>query len=251
MNLGIEGKVALVTGASAGIGRETALVLAEEGAKLVLVARRKSMLEQVAKEVAAACTQKPLVIPLDLAEPRSAAAVHEVTDGARLHVDIVVNSAGGSRPLSLDAGENAWEEAFAVNFTALRRITSEFLDGMIANRWGRIINITGTLEPKGLNAANAAKAAVHAWAKGVSIEVAKYGVTINSISPGRIMSEQIKRLYPTDLDRDKFAKGNIPMGRFGDPKDAANVVAFLASERGSYITGEIIHVDGGLRRSAF
>ena len=116
----------------------------------------------------------------------------------------------------------------------------------------RIINITGTSEPRGLNAAYSAKAAVYAWAKGLSREIGQHGITINSLAPGRIISEQIvNRINPGDANRDQFARDNIPLGYFGEPQDMANAVAFLASSKARYITGEILHIDGGMRRFAF
>ena len=138
-----------------------------------------------------------------------------------------------------------------VNFFRLREVSHAVLPGMIDNRWGRIVNITGSSEPRGVNAANSAKAAVHAWAKGLTREITKFGVTINSIQPGRIMSEQIVRMYPTAADQQKFAQENIPAGRFGTPEELAALAVFLASEPARYITGTVIPVDGGMSRFAF
>ncbi len=161
-----------------------------------------------------------------------------------------MNCAGGSRPLPVDAPETAWVEAMTLNFTRQRQITHALLPGMIERRWGRIINITGKSEPEGLNAAFAAKAAVHAWAKGLSREVGKYGITVNSIPPGRIMSEQIRRNYPEDF-RKHFAETEIPVRYWGEPEDLAVLAVFLASPLARYITGTVIPVDGGLRRYQF
>jgi 3-oxoacyl-[acyl-carrier protein] reductase len=122
---------------------------------------------------------------------------------------------------------------------------------MKARGWGRIVNITGSSEPRSINAANSAKAAVHAWAKGLSREMAPHGITINSIQPGRIMSEQIVRMHPTEEDRQQFARQNIPAGRFGEPEELANLVVFLSSPGAGYITGTVIPVDGGMSRFAF
>ncbi len=116
---------------------------------------------------------------------------------------------------------------------------------MIARNWGRIVNITGKSEPEGLNAAFAAKAAVHAWAKGLSREIGKHGITINCIPPGRIMSEQIRRNYPPDY-RERFAEEEIPVRYWGEPEDLAALAMFLASPKARYITGTVIPVDGGL-----
>ena len=145
-------------------------------------------------------------------------------------VDILVNCAGGSRPTGPDAGEDVWEEAFALNFTAARRLTKALLPAMRARKWGRIVNISGSMEPRGLNAAIAAKAALHLWAKGLSCDVAADGVTVNTIQPGRINSEQIlQKLHPTEEARRAFIERNIPIGYFGEPEDVAHLVAFLAS----------------------
>ncbi|HEX7968986.1 MAG TPA: SDR family oxidoreductase, partial [Stellaceae bacterium] len=114
----------------------------------------------------------------------------------------------------------------------------------------RVINITGKSEPDRINAAFAAKAAVHSWSKGLSREVGRYGITVNSIAPGRIMSEQILRNYPEE-ERKRFAQAEIPVGEYGQPADLANLAVFLASPRARYITGTVIPVDGGLRRYSF
>lgn len=250
-DLELNGKIALVTGASAGIGRETAITLASEGATLILVGRDKGRLRQVSEEIVKDRGHEPLVMSIDLTEKTAPEIIYKEVMDRYHHIDIIVNCAGGSRPIPVDAPNEAWDEAFAVNFDQVRKLTGIFLPEMIKQKWGRIINVTGTLEPKGLNAANSAKAAVHAWAKGLSIEVSRYGITINSISPGRIMSDQVRRLYPTEKDRQKFIDAYIPAGYFGEPRDLAYLITFLASQKARYITGEIIHVDGGLRKSAF
>jgi 3-oxoacyl-[acyl-carrier protein] reductase len=180
-------------------------------------------------------------------------ATLRLRDAAMQHlgmVEILVNCAGGSRPLPTDAPEERWVEAMTLNFTRLRQITHALLPDMIERRWGRVINITGKSEPEGLNAAFAAKAAVHAWAKGLSREVGKYGITVNSIPPGRIMSEQIRRNYPEDYRR-RFAETEIPLKYWGEPEDLAVLAVFLASPLARYVTGAVIPVDGGLRRYQF
>ena len=140
----------------------------------------------------------------------------------------------------------------ALNFIAVRRLAHSVLPSMLKHKWGRIISITGNSEPLLFNASHSAKAAVHAWSKGLSLVVGKSGITVNSVAPGKILTEQIvTRINPSKVGRRAFARKNIPAGYFGDPQDMANVVAFLASPRARYITGEIIHVDGGLRRHAY
>ncbi len=251
MDLQLTGKTALVTGASRGIGRAIALGLAREGAKMVIAARRRNLLEELAREIVSARAAEPLIVESDLYAEGAAEKLAAEAEKALGRVDILVNAAGGSRPFPFEASKEQWAEAFMVNFIRLRELSHAVIPGMKARRWGRIVNLTGSTEPRGLNAANSAKAAVHAWAKGLSRELAKDGITINSIQPGRIMSEQIVRFHPTEEDRRKFAEENIPMGRFGEPEELANLAVFLASPRASYITGTVTPVDGGMSRFAF
>ena len=250
MDLELKSKTAVVSGASVGIGRAIAKALAMEGVRVVAVARRKDLLETLAQEVKA--EGGAAVIPVlqdimqeDAAKELAAAALAELG-----HVDILVNNAGGSRPLPVDAPDSDWDAAIALNFTRYRQVTHALLPQMTERRWGRIINITGKSEPEGLNAAFAAKAAVHAWAKGLSREIGKHGITVNCIPPGRIMSEQIRRNYPEDY-RKHFAEEEIPVGVWGEPEDLAVLAVFLASPKARYITGTVIPVDGGLRRYQF
>lgn len=250
MNLGIAGKTGLVTGASSGIGRGIALALAAEGVRLAVVARRGELLESLAGEIAAHGGPAPEIIPADVLAEGAAEAIAGAATARMGHVDIVINCAGGSRPLTIDAPEEAWTEAITLNFTRQRQLTHALLGPMIARKWGRIISITGKSEPEGLNAAFAAKAAMHAWAKGLSREVGKFGITVNSIPPGRILSDQILRNYTPEY-RAWQSEHEIPVGEYGAPADIAQLVCFLASPLARYITGTVIPVDGGLRRYQF
>jgi 3-oxoacyl-[acyl-carrier protein] reductase len=249
MELDLKSRTAVVTGASIGIGRAIAKGLALEGVRVLAVARRKDLLEKLVQEVKA---DGGAVIPAaqDLVQDGAAKKLAATATAELGHVDILVNNAGGSRPLPVDAPDSAWDEAIALNFTSYRTIAHALLPQMIERRWGRIINITGKSEPEGLNAAFAAKAAVHAWAKGLSREIGKHGITVNCIPPGRIMSEQIRRNYPEDY-RKHFAEEEIPVGFWGEPEDLAALAVFLASPVARYITGTVIPVDGGLRRYQF
>jgi 3-oxoacyl-[acyl-carrier protein] reductase len=250
MNLELKSKTAVVTGASIGIGRAIAKGLALEGVRVVAVARRAELLAELEQEVRAGGGAPIVPHVQDLVEDGAAEKLATTAIAALGSVDILVNNAGGSRPLPIDAPDRAWEEAIALNFTSYRKVAHALLPQMIERRWGRIINITGKSEPEGLNAAFAAKAAVHAWAKGLSREIGKYGITVNCIPPGRIMSEQIRRNYPEDY-RKQFAEEEIPVGYWGEPEDLAALAVFLASPRARYITGTVIPVDGGLRRYQF
>jgi len=250
MDLQLQGRTALVTGASMGIGRAIAMALAAEGVKLAVVARRRALLEELAREIEAAQNPRVAVIAQDIMAADAPQRIAAAALAALGQVEILVNCAGGSRPLPVDAPEERWEEAMTLNFTRLRQLTHEILPGMIERGQGRIINITGKSEPDRLNAAFAAKAAVHAWAKGLSRDIGRHGITVNSIAPGRIMSEQIRRNYPED-ERKRFSAAEIPLGAYGEPEDLANLAVFLASPRARYITGTVIPVDGGLRRYSF
>jgi 3-oxoacyl-[acyl-carrier protein] reductase len=246
VDLGIAGKTALVTGASAGIGRGIALALAAEGVRLAVTARRGDRLRALEKEAGA----KLAIIEQDFMQPDAPQRIAQAALAALGSVEILVNNAGGSRPFKIDASEAQWEEALTLNFTRQRQLAHALLDQMIARKWGRIINITGKSEPEGVNGAFAAKAAMHAWAKGLSREVGKHGITVNSIPPGRILSEQIERNYTPEY-RQWQSEHEIPVGEYGKPEDIASLVCFLASPRARYITGAVIPVDGGLRRYQF
>jgi len=240
----LDGRVAFVTGGAQGIGLAAAEALAEAGATVVIgdcneiaLSEAASLLSDKAYEVDAE--------QLDVTDSAQVSEVAEAIVARHGHVDILVNNAGGSRPLPVDAPDSKWDEAIALNFTSYRRIAHALLPQMIERKWGRIVNITGKSEPEGLNAAFAAKAAVHAWAKGLSREIGEHGITINCIPPGRIMSEQIRRNYPPDY-RERFAEEEIPVGYWGEPEDLAALAVFLASRAGAFVTGQTIVADGGV-----
>ena len=250
MDLQLKGKTALVTGASMGIGRAIAKALAAEGVQVVAAARRLELLEAMATEVEALQHPRPIVLRQDVMEDDAAAKLSAAALEAVGRIDILVNNAGGSRVLPIDAPEELWTEAMTLNFTRPRQLTHALLPKMIEAKWGRIINITGKSEPEHQNGAFAAKAGIHAWAKGLSREVGPFGITVNSIPPGRIMSEQILRNYPPDY-RKQFAETEIPVRYWGEPEDLAVMVVWLASPLARYVTGTVIPVDGGLRRYQF
>ena len=233
MDYELEGRSCLVTGASSGIGAGIVRLFSDQGATVTAVARRVDKIERL---------------------PGVTAVAADVTNSDDLDrmaaigsFEILVNCAGGSRPTTPDSGEDVWEEAFALNFTGVRRLTTALIPAMRQRKWGRVVNISGSMEPRGLNAAIAAKGALHLWAKGLSCDIAKDGVTLNTLQPGRIDSEQIReRLHPTEESRRTFIERNIPIGYFGEPADVAHLVGFLASPAARYITGSVIPVDGGM-----
>jgi 3-oxoacyl-[acyl-carrier protein] reductase len=251
MDLQLQGKTALVTGASVGIGRGIALALAAEGVRLALTARRMDKLEAVAADIAAAGGPAPVLIAQDMYADDAATALSGAALQALGQVDILVNNAGGSRSFKdLHVSEEQWQEAMTLNFHRPRQLTDCLIDQMIAHQWGRVISITGKSEPEHINGAFCAKAGMHSWAKGLSRMVGKHGITVNCVPPGRIHSEQIYRNYTPEY-RQWQCDNEIPVGRYGEPEDMANLVLFLASPLASYITGAVIPVDGGLRKYQF
>jgi 3-oxoacyl-[acyl-carrier protein] reductase len=251
MDLKLTDKVALVTGASIGIGTTIARMLAEEGCHLAILARRENLLQRLADEIAATAAQRPLVIVEDITADGMAERVRGKVLDHFGRLDILINNAGGSRPMKGLGTEAEWDEAMLLNFTAARRLTQALVPTMQANKFGRIINLTGADEPYGMNAAVPPNGAVHLWSKALSREVGAHGITVNSIPPGRIHSEQIDvRLMPDKAVQKAWVDQHCPAGYIGEPEDLAVLVAFLCSPRARYINGQVIHVDGGARRYA-
>lgn len=252
MDLGLKGRTAIVTGASAGIGVGIAECLAREGTELVLAGRNRTALEEVAARVKSLGAPAAHIVTGDIATQEGAAAIaDEAIRALGGRVSILVNNAGASRPLKGEETEAFWEEAFALNFASARRMTNRVTPLMKEARFGRIVHITGAIFGKSVNGAGAAKAALLAWSRQLSFELAPHGITINCIAPGRINSVQIlERLHPTVESREAFIRDNIPVGRFGEPAELGALVAFLASPVASYISGAHIPVDGGAVRIA-
>ena len=223
MDLQLKNKTALVTGASVGIGRGIAKALSAEGVRVAVSARRVDKLRELADEIVAAGGHAPVIIESDLYADDAAKRLAEAALAGLGSVDILVNNAGGSRSFKeLHVSEEAWQEAITLNFH----------------------------RPRHTNRAFCAKAGMHSWAKGLSRMVGKHGITVNCVPPGRIHSEQIFRNYTPEY-RQWQCDNEIPMGRYGEPEDMANLVTFLASPLASYITGAVIPVDGGLRKYQF
>jgi 3-oxoacyl-[acyl-carrier protein] reductase len=256
MELQLEGRTALITGASQGIGRGTAKCLAAEGVKCAVAARRGELLEELADEIEKDGGPRPeTIVTPDLTKRGGTAPIAEEAIKKLGHVDILVNSAGRSKNpdypgnMPFDAPEEIWDGEMQLNYGSIRSLTLALMPQMIDQNFGRVINITGKTEPRDMRTANPTKAACHAWAKGLSRQVAKHNVTINSIPPGKIVSEQILRNYSPEA-RKNTSKW-INSGDFGVAEDIGHLIVFLSSPLARYITGTVIPVDSGFRRYAY
>ena len=254
MDLQLSGKRAVVSGASAGIGRETVKILAEEGVKTVVIGRNEAALQALAKEIAEKNAPIPVVVVDDLNKRDAIARVRDKVLSAVGGVEFLINNLGQSRGFGLDTPDEDWDEAFELNFTSPRKLAQAFLPGMIERKFGRIICLTATTEPGNVSGSMTSKAALVIWAKGLSRVVGKDGITVNCVTPGITLTPQIlnnffPKTMPTKETQQAFLDREIPLGRFGEPADCANLIAFLCSDKASYITGQRIYVDGGWKRS--
>lgn len=261
MDLGLNERVAIVAGASKGLGKAIALGLAREGANVAICARSKESLTDTAKFIEEQYRVTALPIPADLRNMQDIERVVDSTIKKFNRVDILLNNAGGPPPKTFEESTREdWQSAIGLNFLAGMRLIQLVLPHMKARRWGRIINIlsSGVKQPiDGLIQSNAARAAVAGAAKTLSREVAAYGILVNNVCPGRIQTERVdevdaatarrKGASADEVRRDSCRE--IPMGRYGRPEEFANAVVFLASECASYITGTTLQIDGGYIRS--
>ena len=257
MDLQIQGKVALVLGASSGLGSAIAQGLAKEGVKVALASRRKDVLDQLLVKIEADGGQA-MTIPWDLFD-------HSVIDGnvglieeKWGWVDILVNNSGGPAPSSA-AGQPSelWQKEFDGMVLSLIKTTDRILPGMKKSSWGRIITCasSGIISPiPNLAMSNALRMTLLGWSKTLAREVAKDGITANIVLPGRIATNRLSILDEARAKRENTSLDaviadslkTIPMGRYGDPKEFADMVIFLASQRAAYVTGSVLRVDGGM-----
>ena len=251
MDLGSRDKVCLVTGASSGIGRATAVMLAVEGAQVVRTARSDAAFAAVAEEVRAAGGTEPVLLVADLAEDGAAERLAAAVLARAGRVDVLVNNAGGSRPMTVPDDGAVWTEGLRLGFEAPRRLAERLVPPMLDRDWGRVVNVTGAIVAKRFNAAGAARAALESWSKMAAGTYAAQGVTVNCVSPGRLNSVQtLERLHPTE-GAAGLHRAEHPGRTIGEARGAAAVIAFLASAKAGYVTGTTIPVGGGALRFAF
>jgi len=251
MNLGLEGRVALVMGASRGIGRGIAASLAAEGAHVAIASRSREKIVEAATAIGALAT--PFVA--DTADTERLAALPGEVAAAVGPIEILVANTGGP-PFggSLDHGLDEWESAYRSLVLAPRVLTGAVVPGMRERGWGRIVNVGSntTREPTpGLNLSNSHRMAAVGFLKTLSREVAGDGITVNTVATGRFATERLADAGGSLEGAEAAARNEIPAGRLGRPEEYGDLVAFLCSERAAYVTGTVIPIDGGLLRSAF
>jgi 3-oxoacyl-[acyl-carrier protein] reductase len=243
---GLNGRIALVTGASQGIGRACALALAEAGATVALAARNEAKLAEVAAEIESA-GGKAATFALDVASEESIKAGAKAVLERFGKVEILVNNAGITRDgLVLRMKRHDWDDVLATNLTGAFLLTQALLSAMLRNRWGRIINISSIVGQTGqagqVNYA-ASKAGLIGMTRALAREVASRGVTVNAVAPGYIVTPMTAVL---DEKQTSAMLAQIPLGRAGTEADVAPSVVFLASEGAGYITGHVLDINGGM-----
>ena len=242
----LKDKVALVTGASQGIGRATSLALAEAGAKVAIAARNTEKLASLAAEIAAAGGEA-LAIPMDVADPAQVKTGFQQLLAKFGKLDILVNNAAITRDtLALRMKLEDWDAVLRTNLTGAHLCIQQALGAMLKQRAGRIINITSVVAQTG-NAGQAnyvaSKAGLIGLTRAIAVEVASRNITANAIAPGFIATPMTDPLSQEIKDK---MKAMIPLGRFGTDRDVAAAIVFLASDEAGYITGQVLDVNGGL-----
>jgi 3-oxoacyl-[acyl-carrier protein] reductase len=262
MDLGLVGKIALVGGSSKGIGFAAAAALAAEGARVVVVARHGEELERAAAKLAAKHgVDGVLAIVGDLS---LAADIERIVGEALDHygrVDIAVNNLGGPPPGELlDFSEDQWQLAFDLSFNSARRLNALVLPGMIERGHGRIVSVLSKTikEPEDrLGLSTVARTALSAYSKLLAQEVAPHGITVNNVLPGSIATDRLSSVIEAQakaagrdvVSQTDVRRAAIPAGRFGQPQEAGELIAFLASDRAAFVTGQNIAIDGGQIKS--
>ncbi len=263
MDLGLKDRVAIVMGASKGIGRAIAHGLSLEGARVIIVARSDGELKEAAGQISADSGIDVLAVPGDVCDVGLPAKLVERALDEWGQIDILINNAGGPPPMGfLDAEDEDWSHAIELNLMSTIRMCRAVAPAMKKQEWGRIVTIGSTLmkEPAPQMVLSAtARAGVTAFTKAIATELAPHGITANTIATGGVQTDRLVSLFQTMADtggksldeRLTDAAASIPIGRFATPEEFAQMTIFLASEAGRYVTGECISVDGGLMKSAF
>lgn len=255
MDLGIRGRVALVTGASSGIGEAIALALAAEGAMIAVAARRRDRLEAVAREAKKRGASAAHAFEVDFDDPESIGSLLTQVQATCGHIQILVANSGGPKPGTfLDLKLDDWDAGYRNTLRSVLALVYGVVPPMTASGWGRIVALTSSSVKQpiaNIALSNAFRTALVSALKTLSGEVARSGVTVNSIATGRVLTDRLRHLYPDEKALHKAAETEIPAGRVAEPSEFAPLVAFLCGEPASYVTGQTIAIDGGLIKSLF
>jgi 3-oxoacyl-[acyl-carrier protein] reductase len=261
MDLGLKGRVAIVAASSKGMGKAAAMALAGEGARVTMLARGEADLVKAAKEVRERHGAEVLAVPADVTSYDDIRRVVRETVARWGAVNILVNNAGGPPPGIFDDMDDAeWQSAFELNLLSTIRLVREVLPHMRKAGGGAIVNIqsTSVKEPiDNLILSNSIRSGVIGLAKSLALELAKDNIRVNNVLPGLIMTDRQRqmltvwgeKLGKSFEDTKRLREGQVPLGRFGEPEDVADMILFLASDRAGYITGVTVQVDGGRVRS--
>ncbi len=247
MDLGLKNKTAFIAASSMGLGKAVARELAQEGAKIIINGRKRDRLEQTKKQIEDQCKTEVISIVGDLSDPGQREDVIQTALNS-FAIDILITNTGGPPSGKFESFvQKDWDNAYQNLLGSVIGLVNGFLPTMKRQQWGRIISITSMAVKQPVNnlvLSNAVRASVVGLIKTLSNELAQYNITVNNVMPGYTETERLNQLVAKDPSFSN-AKSEVPMGRFGKPEEFAAAVAFLASERASYITGQSIAVDGG------
>jgi 3-oxoacyl-[acyl-carrier protein] reductase len=261
VDLGLRGKLALVTGGSSGLGFASALELALEGADVILFSRSMERLESARRRIREVASVNVDIYAGDLRVKEDVEGLFKYVESRYGRLDILVYSTGGPKPGGFfDISDDDWEDSFKLLTMSALRVSREAAKLMARGRWGRIVFISSItlIRPlENLATSNIMRMPIVGLVRTLALELAKYNITVNAILPYDILTERVRQLAEADAKRLgvsfeealKRRTSKVPLGRMGDPRDLGALVAFLASERASYITGALIPLDGGMHLS--
>jgi 3-oxoacyl-[acyl-carrier protein] reductase len=258
MDLGLNGKIALVCGASRGLGFATARELSREGCTVIICSRDKDRIQQAAKRIETETGGNVFAHPIDLSQTDQVVQSTKLITAELKKIDILVNNTGGPPPgFFMDFSESDWNRAFQGTFLSTVTLTKQLLPLMVQHNWGRIINLQSITVKQPIDdllLSNSIRMAVVGWAKTLANQYANHNITFNTIATGYTLTERLSDLAKKRAENEHVSveeimarwKTKIPMQRLAQPEEIAWLVTFLASEKAAYITGETIAIDGGV-----